>query len=74
MGGGEGDEDLGDDAAGADSPQPGVTETPTPEDAHPPADPAALDESPAELGSPVADAPRRRRPERWLSCPRWASR
>ena len=53
MGGGEGDEDLGDDAAGADSPQPGVTETPTPEEAHPPADPAAPGRE------------RRRRPERW---------
>jgi pyruvate/2-oxoglutarate dehydrogenase complex dihydrolipoamide acyltransferase (E2) component len=57
MGGGEGDEDLGDDAAGADSPQPGVTETPTPEDAHLPADPAAPGRIPAEPGSPVADAP-----------------
>ena len=35
MGGGEGDEDLGDEAAGADSLQPGVTETPTPDDEHP---------------------------------------
>jgi 2-oxoglutarate dehydrogenase E2 component (dihydrolipoamide succinyltransferase) len=38
MGGGEGDEDLGDDTAGADSPQPGVTETPTPEDEVPAGD------------------------------------
>jgi multifunctional 2-oxoglutarate metabolism enzyme len=30
MGGGEGDEDLGDDTVGADSPQPGVVETPSP--------------------------------------------
>ena len=50
MGGGEGDEDLGDDAAGADSPQPGVTETPpeTPRLTRPP------DES--RRPDPVADA------------------
>jgi pyruvate/2-oxoglutarate dehydrogenase complex dihydrolipoamide acyltransferase (E2) component len=41
MGGGEGDEDLGDDAAATGSPQPGVTETPTPDDERPSADPAA---------------------------------
>ena len=76
MGGGEGDEDLGDDAAGADSPQPGVTETPTPEDARvlrltrPPPD-----ESRQSRDHRSLTLPRRRRAERWLfPCPRWASR
>src|SRR4051794_6898507 len=39
MGGGEGDEDLGDDSVEADSSQPGQLETPAPEDPSP--DPSA---------------------------------
>ena len=41
MGGGEGDEDLGDDDVEGNSPEPGETETVSPADTDPPADPSA---------------------------------
>jgi pyruvate/2-oxoglutarate dehydrogenase complex dihydrolipoamide acyltransferase (E2) component len=72
MGGGEGDEDLGDDSVPSESSQPGVIASSAPksvEDAEseqdaadraepsPSADPAAPGRIAAEPGSPVADAP-----------------